>query len=59
LLEPYVLKGASTVLKGERGRNAPDLPSENMPSAMPGIMKNVLGLDIVAVQEFKFYPFDP
>lgn len=26
---------------------------ENMPSAMPGIMKNVLGLNIVAIQELK------
>jgi hypothetical protein len=24
--EPYVLKGTSTVLRGERGRNIPDLP---------------------------------
>ena len=26
MLEPYVLKGTSTVLRGERGGNTPDLP---------------------------------
>ena len=26
MLEPYVLKGTSTVLRGERDSNIPDLP---------------------------------
>ena len=26
MLEPYVLKGTCTVLRGERGGNTPDLP---------------------------------
>jgi len=52
MLEPCDGKLSRTVLRGERGREAPDLPGRTIMDRLEGVMKNINAWEIVKLLAF-------